>query len=194
MDKTALIVFIEGHVPISRPTVMLIADAFTERTLAKNEYLLRTGSVSNEYLFLVDGFLRAFTMDTDGNEVTTNFFGKNRVVFDVSSLFLRTVATESIQALTDSAGFSISFDTLNRLFHGVPEFREFGRAMLVKEFAAYKQRTLSLINQSAEENYANLMATNKVLFQYAQLKQIASYLGVTDTSLSRIRREFARKG
>ena len=175
MDKTALIAFIEHHVPASRPTVTAIADAFSERTLSKNEYLLRAGTISNEYLFLVYGFLRAFTIDTDGNEVTTNFFGKNRAVFEVSSLFLRVASTESIQALTDSTGFVISFERLNRLFHGVPEFREFGRAMLVKEFEAYKQRPLSLINQRAEANYADLMATNKELFQYAPLKQIVSY-------------------
>jgi ribosomal protein L10 len=79
------------------------------------------------------------------------------------------------------------------LFHSIPEFREFGRAMLVKEFSMYKQRTLSLINQTAEERYKELISTGKEIFQYAQLKHIASYLGITDTSLSRIRREFSKK-
>lgn len=79
------------------------------------------------------------------------------------------------------------------MFHSVPEFREFGRAILVKEFVTYKQRTLSMINKSAEERYAQLIQTNKDIFQYAQLKHIASYLGITDTSLSRVRREFATK-
>ncbi|WP_431293338.1 hypothetical protein [Pedobacter sp. P26] len=79
------------------------------------------------------------------------------------------------------------------LFHSVPEFREFARAMLVKEFVAYKQRTLSMINKSAEERYANLVATNNEVFRHAQLKHIASYLGITDTSLSRIRKEFVKK-
>jgi hypothetical protein len=79
------------------------------------------------------------------------------------------------------------------LFHSVPEFREFGRAMLVKEFVAYKQRTLALINKSAEERYANLIAINKDVFRFAQLKHIASYLGMTDTSLSRIRKTFTKK-
>ena len=193
MDKEPLIQFIQQHVPATEQTVTIIAAHFDERVLAKNEYLLKAGKVSNEYFFLAEGFVRAFTVDADGQEVTTNFFGKNRAVFEVSSLFMRTVSTETIQALTGSTTFVIEFDTLNKLFHSIPEFREFGRAMLVKEFAAFKQRTLALINKRAEERYADLIETNKEVFQYAPLKYIASYLGITDTSLSRIRREFAKK-
>ncbi len=191
--REPLIHFIHQHIQASPETVANIVAHFVETPLAKNEYLLKVGKVSNEYYFLADGFIRTFTLDADGDEVTTNFFGKNRAVFEVSSLFMRTVSAESIQALTDCTGFSITFDKLNMLFHTVPEFREFGRAMLVKEFAAFKQRTLTLINKTAEERYADLISTNGDLFQHAQLKHIASYLGITDTSLSRIRREFARK-
>ena len=106
---------------------------------------------------------------------------------------MRTVSTEHIQALTDCQGYLITFEMVNKLFHAVPEFREFGRTMLVREYATFKQRTLALINKTAEERYADLIHSNKELFQHAQLKQIASYLGITDTSLSRIRREYARK-
>jgi CRP-like cAMP-binding protein len=137
--------------------------------------------------------MRAFTHDTDGNEVSTFFYASNTYVFEVSSLFMRRISTESIQALTPCHGYSISFDTLNTLFHSSPEFRDFGRMMLVKAFAAFKQRSLELINQSAEARYANLRATQKEVTQYAPLKHIASYLGITDSSLSRIRKEFSKK-
>jgi len=194
MDKEPLILFIEQILPISRATVERIADQFDDSVFAKNEYFVRAGKVSNDYLFLTDGVMRAFTLDTDGREVTTGFYVKNRVVFEVSSFFMRRISDENIQALTDCRGFVLTFDKLNQLFHTMPEFREFGRAMLAREFAAFKQRTLALINQSAEERYADLIRTNREVFQYAQLKHIASYLGITDTSLSRIRREYAKKG
>ncbi|WP_018620499.1 Crp/Fnr family transcriptional regulator [Spirosoma luteum] len=193
MARETLINFIQSNTPGSSAAVVDIADNFQERFLSKNEYFLKAGRVSDEYLFLEEGCLRAFTHDTNGDEVTTYFYSKGRYVFEVSSLFMRTSSTESIQALTDCRGYSITFEQLNRLFHSSPEFREFGRMMLVKAFAAFKQRTLELINKSAEERYENLINTNKEVFQYAQLKHIASYLGVTDTSLSRIRREFAKK-
>ena len=193
MDKESLIQFIQQNSPASRPVVDAIVSEFEECRFAKNEYLVREGKVSDSYLYLTDGCMRAFTLDTNGNEVTTNFFLKNRVVFEVSSFFMRIPSTENIQAIAACAGFIVTFEKVNRLFHALPEFREFGRTMLVKEFAAFKHRTLALINKSAEERYADLITTNKDVFQYAQLKQIASYLGVTDTSLSRIRREYARK-
>lgn len=194
MDKEPLIAFMQQHIPATRQTLLTIADLFDERVSAKNDFLLRTGKISNEYLFLADGCMRAFTLDPDGNEVTTYFFTPPGVVFDVSSFFMRTIATESIQAITDSRGYVATYENLNTMFHTIPEFREFGRAMLVKEFAAFKQRTLALINKTAEERYENLIRSNRDVFQYAQLKQIASYLGITDTSLSRIRRESAKKG
>jgi CRP-like cAMP-binding protein len=193
MNKELLINFIQNNLPTSRKTLDEIAEHFEEKTFTKNDYFLKEGQISNDYLFLADGFMRAYTFDTYGNEVTTYFYPKNRVVFEASSFFMRTVSTENIQAVTDCKGFTITFEKLNKLFHSIPEFREFGRAMLVKEFSAYKQRTLAMINKSAEERYANLINTNKEIFQNAQLKHIASYLGMTDTSLSRIRKEFSKK-
>ncbi|OGS70859.1 MAG: Crp/Fnr family transcriptional regulator [Flavobacteria bacterium RIFCSPLOWO2_12_FULL_35_11] len=193
MKKEPLINFVQKNSPASKQTLMDIVEHFEEKTIFKNDYLLKEGQISNDYLFLADGFMRAFTFDTEGNEVTTYFYPKNRVVFEASSFFMRTISTENIQALTDCKGYSITFEKLNMLFHSVPEFREFGRAMLVKEFVAFKQRTLAMINKSAEERYANLINSNKEIFQNAQLKHIASYLGITDTSLSRIRKEFSKK-
>lgn len=136
--------------------------------------------------------MRAFTHDQNGQEITTNFYAKNMVVFEVASLFHRTISKENIQAVTDCKGLVLTFDELNSLFHGIPEFREFGRAMLVNGFIMLKKRMLSMINETAEERYANLLQHNPEVFQYAHLKDIATFLGVTDTSLSRIRKQFAK--
>jgi CRP-like cAMP-binding protein len=193
MEKLSLKEFIEKSLPVSSEALTAIVSHFDERTIQKNDYFLKAGRISNEYLFLEEGFMRAFTQDTEGNEVTTYFFQKDRVVFEAASFFMRLPSAENIQAITDCIGYTITFDKLNMLFHTVHEFREFGRKMLVKEFAAFKDRTLSLINKSAEERYSALMKYNPELFQYAQLKHIASFLGITDTSLSRIRREYSKK-
>lgn len=193
MNKEPLLNFIKTVLPISESVLSEIVSQFETKPFKKNDYFLKEGKISNDYYFLSEGFMRAFTFDNDGNEVTTYFYPKNRVVFEALSFFLRTPSTENIQAVTDCNGYIINFEKLNMLFHSIPEFREFGRAMLVKEFSLYKQRTLAMINKSAEERYANLITTNKEIFQHAQLKHIASYLGMTDTSLSRIRKEFTKK-
>jgi len=193
MSKAPLILFIQNYLRANRQVIEDIVAYFEEKEFAKNDFFLKEGKVSNEYLFLEEGFMRAFTFDIEGNEVTTWFYNANNVVFEVSSFFMRIPATENIQAVTQCKGFYITYEKLNMLFHSVPEFRDFGRMMLVKSFAAFKQRTLALINKSAEERYASLISANSEIFQHAQLKHIASYLGITDTSLSRIRREFAKK-
>ncbi len=195
MSKQLLINFIEINIPnisVSNEALEIITTMFDEVDFEKNEFLLKQGKVS-DYYYLAEGFVRAYTYDTNGIETTTYFYSKDHVIFEAASFFLHVPSTEYIQAITPCKVFVITFEKLNRLFHHVPEFREFARAMLVREFVAYKQRTLSMINKSAEERYANLMATNNEIFQYAQLKHIASYLGMTDTSLSRIRKEFSKK-
>ena len=177
---------------VSLPKAGEIASHFSQKLIPKNQFFLIEGHYCNEYLFLEKGFMRAFAHDTEGNDVTTGFYSDNQVVFEVSSFFNRTISKENIQALTDSEGWYISYEQLNILFHSLPEFREFGRSILVKGFAALKNRVLSMITETAEERYVQLLKSNPEIFKYAPLKTIASYLGVTDTSLSRIRKEFAK--
>ena len=195
MNKQPLIHFIQANIPnitVTKNGIETIAEHFDEVEFSKHEFLLKEGKLS-PYFYLAEGFVRAYTFDTNGAETTTYFYGKDRVIFEAASFFLRTPSSENIQAITDCKAFVTSFEKLNMLFHSVPEFREFGRTMLVKEFVAYKQRTLSMINKSAEERYVHLVASNPEIFQFVPLKHIASYLGITDTSLSRIRASFSKK-
>lgn len=166
---------------------------FAEKQLSKNALHLKEGLVANEYMVLQSGFLRAYTYNHEGEEVTTAFYAPGAAVFEVASFFNRVPSKENIQALADSKGWFITYEQLNHLFHAYPAFREFGRAVLVTGFAALKERMLSTITETAEQRYLSLLRTNPDIFQQAPLKQIASYLGITDTSLSRIRKEVARK-
>ncbi len=193
-SKQTLSSFIQHVFPVPTAVTDEIVREFREKEIRRNDFFLSRGRISDEYLFLENGFLRAFTFDMDGNDVTTNFYGANQLVFEVASFFQRTPSRENIQALTDCYGWAISYQQLNDLFHSIPQFREFGRAVLVKGYAALKQRMLSMINDTAEIRYEKLLQSNPEIFRHAALKHIASYLGITDSSLSRIRKEFAGKG
>lgn len=193
MDRTKLITFIENILPVTRQRVEEIAAHFQEMHIDKNGFFIRQGRVSDCYLFLEKGLIRSYTFDLEGNDITTEFYCDNQVVFEVGSFFQKTLSPENFQALEDSYGWYIDFDQLQMLFHSIPEFREFGRMILVKGFIAFKQRTISLINESAEQRYERLVDTRAAIVRKAPLKYIASYLGITDTSLSRIRRELSRK-
>lgn len=193
MSKTILIQFIYQSNLVSQATARLIADRFTHLQLSKNEFLVKAGQLSDAYFFLEHGYLRAFAENTAGLEVTTNFCAPGQVALEVASFFNRTRSKENIQALTDSEGWFITYQQLNELFHSMPEFREFGRAILIKGFSDLKNRMLSTITERAEERYLHLLSAQPQLFQYASLKHIASYLGITDTSLSRIRATLLKK-
>lgn len=189
-----LLRFFEQHPAITPAVASKIAALFKPKTVAKNNFLLREGAVSNDYVFLESGLMRAYTFDIDGNEVTTGFYGGRQLVFEPASFFNQTPSRENIQALTNCVGWSITFEQLNYLFHTMPEFREFGRSILVKGLSSLKQRMLSMINETAEDRYTQLLRNNPEIMQQVSLKHIASYLGITDTSLSRIRKEMSKKG
>jgi len=75
----------------------------------------------------------------------------------------------------------------------MPEFREFGRLNIINLYGILKQRMLSMLQETAEQRYSNLINSNPEVLQHVPLKYIASYLGITDTSLSRVRKEFTKK-
>ncbi|MEP7143708.1 MAG: Crp/Fnr family transcriptional regulator [Ferruginibacter sp.] len=192
-ERAQLIQFIQTSLTISYLKAEEIADRFTEKTFFKNDILLGEGKVCNEYFFLEHGFVRAYTYDINGNDITTNFYSNNQVVCELFSFFKRVHTRETFQALTDCNTWYITFDNLQVAFHSMPEFREFGRSMLVGAYAELKQRMLSMLHHTAEERYLNLVQSSPDIFQNAPLKNIASYLGVTSTSLSRIRKDLSKK-
>lgn len=192
-DKTALTQFLSKWPQLDSEAVSAIELGFQHKHLVKGELLLQAGKVADEYLFLEEGFIRSYLFDTEGNEITMNFYSQNEMVFEVASFFQRSPSQENFEATTDCTGWVLTYEKLNHLFHTLPQFRDFGRAILVKGFISFKLRTLAMINKTAEERYELLMKSNPTIFQHASLKHIASYLGVTDTSLSRIRKSLAGK-
>jgi CRP-like cAMP-binding protein len=193
MNKEQLSIFFHdtSGIPLSRAKEIM--DRFEHKVIQKNHFLVTEGKITDEYLFLESGYMRAFAFDIAGVEISTNFYSPGQMVFEVASFFNRTRSKENIQALTDCEGWFITYKQLNDLFHSLPEFREFGRAMLVKGFSELKNRMLSTITETAEERYTTLLKTNPEIFQHAPLKYIATYLGITDTSLSRIRASFSKR-
>ena len=193
MSSQKLILFFTGSNLVSAKSAGEIAKNFSSREIKKNEFLSKEGRVYNEYFFLEQGFIRSFAYDTEGNDVTTNFYSSGQIVIEVSSFFNRSISKENFQAIVDCEGWYITYEQLNHLFHSMHEFRDFGRSILVKGFSSLKTRMLSMITETAEQRYDTLIKTNPEIFQHAALKHIASYLGITDTSLSRIRKEYAKK-
>lgn len=156
---------------------------------SKGDYILKEGKIANEYYILVKGMARSFVNDFNGNEVTTNFFIEGEIVIEVSSIFQRIPTQENIVCISDCECWKMDFEVFQNLFHKIPNLAEWGRTWMSQQLFVYKQRSVEMFTLSATSRYLKLLEQKPQVVQFAPLKQVASYLGVTDTSLSRIRKE-----
>ena len=170
-----------------------IISRFRRVTFRKNEFLLEQGKIANRYWFIQSGFARSFVIDTQGKDITTNFYSIGDIVIDWSSFFLRNPTREYIQTLTDCECWQLDFEIFQELFHGIQSFREQGRTNLVSSYFTLKKQRISMIADQAKDRYVRLLKEKPHIVQNVSLKYIATYLGVTDTSLSRIRKEMSKK-
>jgi CRP-like cAMP-binding protein len=157
----------------------------------KNDYLLRQGQVEKKYWFIEEGFVRSYIIDTDGNDVTFNLYASCDVVIDYPSMFFFAPTRENIQALTNCICWEISFEAFQEMFNNILNFREQQRSLLVGSYFALKEHSISLIADQAKDRYLKLLQQKPQIIQNVSLKHIATYLGITDTSLSRIRKEIS---
>lgn len=154
----------------------------------KNDYLIKEGTTANFYYFLESGFARSYAIDLEGNDISTKFFSTTDMVIDWHSYFLKAKCRENIQAITPCVAWKITFEDFMKLFN-IEAFREVGRTRLVNNYFELKNHTVSVIADPAKDRYLNLLKEKPSIVQNVPLKQIATYLGITDTSLSRIRKE-----
>jgi len=170
-----------------------IALFFSPCEYTRGHVLLEPNVVADEYIFVKNGLVRSYTIDINNEEVTTGFFGERQIAVNLHSFFKRVPSKETFYCLSDLQGYSITFAKVQEAFHGLPEFREFGRMMLINAYSRLKEEMLAGLHKTAEQRYIELLQTNPHLFMHAALKDVASYLGITDSSLSRIRKEFVKK-
>ncbi|MGB3586369.1 MAG: Crp/Fnr family transcriptional regulator [Tunicatimonas sp.] len=170
-----------------------VVSQFTQVTFKKNEYILQAGEVARNYYFVESGFARSYAIDTKGNDTTTGFYTQLQILIDWPSFFLKSPTKEYYQALTNCVVWQLGFDEFQKLFHSIEAFREGGRSRLVGSYFSLKRKNIAMITNSAKERYLQLVKEAPELVQNVPLKYIASYLGVTDTSLSRIRKKIANE-
>lgn len=168
----------------------LILSQYKRLEIKKNDFLIDYDTTTNFYYFLESGFARSYVIDLEGNDITTKFFSSSDIVIDWHSYFMKTKCREHFQAISNCVVWKISFENFMKLF-SIEAFREVGRTRLVNGFFELKNHSVSIIADPAKERYLNLLKTKPDIIQNVPLKQIATYLGITDTSLSRIRKEIS---
>lgn len=161
--------------------------------LSKNSYLLKEGEFANSYFCIESGLVRSYLIDYNGNEITTNFFSKNEIAIGIVSLFTRIKSQEFMHALEDCIVWEINLDDFYMLFNKIDGFADWGRNWMTKQYLELKLRTNSIISNNSKTRYLELLKSQPDLFNSVPQKYIASYIGITETSFSHIRKELFKK-
>lgn len=187
--NSSLLYQIYQHPLIKEAELSQIVEAHEKVELQKGDFVLQEGKTANSYLVLETGLIRSFAYNYDGEDITTDFFSEGELVIDVLSLFQRIPTQENMQALSDCVCWEIDFDKFQSLFHSITGFAEWGRFWMTGKLFHFKQRAIEIATRPTRERYLSLLKEKPEIIRQAPLKHIATYLGVTDSSLSRIRKE-----
>ena len=165
----------------------------TPKKLRKRQYLLQAGDVCKWVVFIERGCLRFYTLDDSGGEHVLGFGIEGWWMSDLESFQTRKPATRNLDALEDSELLMIGLESLEKVSAASPKWDRYFREILDREYNAAISRISDFIGGSAEERYLRFLSLYPDLFQRIPLHQIASYLGITPQSLSRIRKELAAR-
>lgn len=160
---------------------------FTEIRIPAKTTLLREGDVANNIYFINQGCLRVWFND-DGKDVTFQFFFEDQVVSSFESFYNNEASLFNVETLEDSCVTVIKKDDLHKLLQVYPELNGDVTKLLSDRFIHYTKLFLSRIKNSPEERYLELCSKNSEILNRIPHHYIASYLGITPVSLSRIRK------
>lgn len=157
----------------------------------KNEYLLKEGQVCGFWGFIQQGLIRSYTLTDDGEEYTIGCIYEDSFITESLSFVRQLPSSVNIHALEDTTLVYISFPNLQKLFTRFPAFESFARKLYEDRLAGIKSRMLFRVQLNATDRYCYLLKSQPELIRRVPLKYIASYLGITDSTLSRIRRKIS---
>lgn len=186
-----LIEYIEKSVSLSDDIICDLKSIITERNVEKGEIILQKNSNRKIQIFVASGCLRAFYTSESGKEHTLQFATKNWWISDYMTLFNTENALLSIESLSHSKIMIIEHAQMEKLHAKFPKFEHIHRMNLQKRIAALQKRIFGLLTLSAREKYEKFITDYEVFEQVIPNYQIASFLGITPESLSRIRKEIA---
>jgi len=181
----------EKYVVLSEESREKIRELSIIRNLRKRQYLLQEGDVMRTENFVLKGCLRTYEVSDRGQEHVIQFSVEEWWAGDLYSFLTETPSRYNIDCLEDVTLLQFTGPAVNRLYDEVPGFERYFRILLQNAFIAMNNRVLSSMSRPAAERYAEFLERYPHIEQRVTNQQIASYLGITPESLSRIRRQFA---
>ena len=163
------------------------------KTIPKGEVLIRQGQIVKRTFFVTSGCLRSYCIDNNGREHTLLFAIKNWWISDYIAIHTDELATLTVECLTEANIIEFNAKELDGIHARFPEFESYQRHNLERHVVSLHKRILNQLQLSAPERYDLFLKQYPDIEQYTRNYHIASYLGITQQSLSRIRVEKVKK-
>lgn len=171
----------------------IVESKFQEITVAKGDTILSAGQLVPHQYYVQSGCLRTFFIDASGKEHTIQFAIHDWWISDYTAFFTGGRAILFIECVNDATIYRISKESMEQLYLEVPSIETFFRIKMERFFASFQLRILSDLALSAKEKYKKFIATYPNIEKNIKNYHIASYLGITTESLSRVRRDLAKE-
>lgn len=185
--------YLTSRIVLTGAELAEIQDASVIKKLRKRQYLLQQGDIWRQNAFICQGCLRSYRVDALGNEHILNFAVENWWTGDRESLINGTASQSNIDALEDSVILLIEKERFELLCHKIPVLNELVHHIIQRSFIASQERIHASISYGAEEKYQHFIKTRPELVHRVPQHMIASYLGISPETLSRIRGVAARR-
>ncbi|AZA57615.1 Crp/Fnr family transcriptional regulator [Chryseobacterium shandongense] len=163
------------------------------KKIQKNQFLLQYGEICRYIYFVEKGLIKMYSIDKNGKEHIIQFAPESWLISDRSSLYFNEKSIYYIEAVEDSEVLLLHPDFINKLIGEFPNSLEKSDILLQKHIKSLQDRINSLLGETAEERYMKFIKMYPDLLMRVPQWMIASYLGITPESLSRVRKELARK-
>ncbi|MEP7110790.1 MAG: Crp/Fnr family transcriptional regulator [Ferruginibacter sp.] len=180
-------------VPLTGEEEEEIKRYLTPKKLRKKQYLLQEGDPCKYIAFIEKGALKAYSVDDKGNEHIIQFGLEGWIISDLYSFLTGEPATYNIDAIEDAELVLISKSAHEELLQKIPKYETFTRLNITGAYLAMQKRLTSIIGSSLEERYTNFTALYPNIVQRVPQHMIASYMGLTPETLSRVRQKIIRK-
>jgi CRP-like cAMP-binding protein len=180
--------FTEQFVLFSPKEKQTISEALTIRDVPKNYTLVDLGDVAKETFFINKGCLRFYYLTETGNEITGFIFQENMFAGSHESFFSQVPSVQILETLEDSELLVMTYEDLNRFYEIIPRMNVFVRKLLEQRMSHAQKVVASLIMNKPEERYSSMLELYPQLVNRIPQQVLATYLGITPVSLSRIRK------